>query len=86
MTIRIEKISMREDQDQAHIREINRLKEKWIEKVMEYVEAGESVPVGYVDFQWVLQELRVSLFAQELKTSYPISVKRIDKIWLDLVD
>ena len=86
MTIRIEKISMREDQDQAHIREINRLKEKWIEKVMEYVEAGESVPVSYVDFQWVLQELRVSLFAQELKTSYPISVKRIDKIWLDLVD
>jgi ATP-dependent helicase HrpA len=33
-----------------------------------------------------LQELRVSLFAQELKTSYPISVKRMNQRWADLVD
>ncbi|XLM22585.1 DUF3418 domain-containing protein, partial [Chromobacterium piscinae] len=27
-------------------------------------------------FRWMLEELRVSLFAQELKTPYPVSVKR----------
>ena len=86
MTIRLKKFSMKEDQDQLHMREINRLRDKWIEKVVEYVEAGEAVPENFIDFQWALQELRVSLFAQELKTSYPISIKRMDKRWMELVD
>ena len=33
------------------------------------------------DFGWWLEELRVGLFAQELKTPQPVSVKRLDKIW-----
>ena len=33
------------------------------------------------DFRWQVEELRVSLFAQELKTPYPVSVKRLQKIW-----
>ena len=86
MTIRLKKFSMKEDLDQVHMREINRLRDKWIEKVVEYVEAGEAVPENFIDFQWALQELRVSLFAQELKTSYPISIKRMDKRWMELVD
>jgi len=86
MTIRLKKFSMKEDQDQVYMREINRLRDKWIEKVVEYVEAGEAVPENFIDFQWALQELRVSLFAQELKTSYPISIKRMDKRWMKLVD
>jgi ATP-dependent helicase HrpA len=32
-------------------------------------------------FRWALEELRVSLFAQQLKTAYPVSVKRMDKLW-----
>ncbi|MFW5444369.1 MAG: ATP-dependent RNA helicase HrpA [Methylococcaceae bacterium] len=32
-------------------------------------------------FRWDLEELRVSLFAQQLKTAYPISTKRLDKVW-----
>ena len=86
MTIRLKKFSMKEDQDQLHMGEINRLRDKWIEKVVEYVEAGEPVPENFIDFQWALQELRVSLFAQELKTSYPISIKRMNKRWMELVD
>ncbi len=33
------------------------------------------------DFRWLLEELRVGLFAQELKTPMPVSVKRLQKIW-----
>ncbi|WP_425584652.1 DUF3418 domain-containing protein [Viridibacterium curvum] len=33
------------------------------------------------EFRWLLEELRVSLFAQELKTPTPVSVKRLQKIW-----
>ncbi|MGR9000587.1 MAG: ATP-dependent RNA helicase HrpA, partial [Gammaproteobacteria bacterium] len=32
-------------------------------------------------FRWALEEFRVSLFAQQLKTAYPISAKRMDKAW-----
>jgi ATP-dependent helicase HrpA len=33
------------------------------------------------DFRWLLEELRVSLFAQELRTPQPVSVKRLEKAW-----
>ena len=32
-------------------------------------------------FRWLLEELRISLFAQELKTPVPISSKRLQKQW-----
>ena len=35
-------------------------------------------------FRWMLEELRVSLFAQELKTSVPVSVKRLEALWEDV--
>jgi ATP-dependent helicase HrpA len=35
-------------------------------------------------FGWLLEELRVSLFAQELKTPVPVSVKRLGKLWQTL--
>jgi ATP-dependent helicase HrpA len=41
---------------------------------------------GFVDpelqrFRWMIEEFRISLFAQELKTSIPISAKRLEKQW-----
>jgi ATP-dependent helicase HrpA len=36
------------------------------------------------EFRWLLEELRVSLFAQELRTPQPVSVKRLDKAWAQL--
>ena len=54
--------------------------------VSEYVESDFEIPKAYIDFQWAMQELRVSLFAQELKTPYPISIKRLDKKWTDLIN
>jgi ATP-dependent helicase HrpA len=36
------------------------------------------------DFRWLLEELRISFFAQELRTPQPVSVKRLDKVWAQL--
>mgnify|MGYP001598373012 CR=1 FL=1 len=36
------------------------------------------------EFRWLLEELRVSFFAQELRTPQPVSVKRLDKLWIQL--
>jgi ATP-dependent helicase HrpA len=34
-----------------------------------------------LEFRWLLEELRVALFAQELRTPSPVSVKRLQKMW-----
>jgi len=36
------------------------------------------------EYRWLLEELRVSFFAQELRTPQPVSVKRLDKLWAQL--
>ncbi|HZT54899.1 MAG TPA: DUF3418 domain-containing protein, partial [Burkholderiaceae bacterium] len=36
------------------------------------------------EYRWLLEELRVSLFAQELRTPQPVSVKRLEKVWTQL--
>lgn len=35
----------------------------------------------FMQFGWLLEELRVSLFAQELRTPVPVSTKRLSKLW-----
>ncbi|WP_297726235.1 ATP-dependent RNA helicase HrpA [Limnohabitans sp. Rim8] len=37
-----------------------------------------------LEFRWLLEELRVSFFAQELRTPQPVSIKRLEKAWLQL--
>ena len=36
------------------------------------------------ELRWMLEELRVSLWAQQLKTPYPVSFKRVEKYWSEL--
>ena len=45
------------------------------------VKQGLPVSDDLAAFRWMIEELRVSLFAQELKTPYPVSVKRLLKEW-----
>ena len=43
-----------------------------------------AVDERMTEFRWLLEELRVSFFAQELRTPQPVSVKRLDKVWTQL--
>jgi len=36
---------------------------------------------AFYEYRWMLEEFRISVFAQELKTAYPVSPKRLDKQW-----
>lgn len=38
-----------------------------------------------VEFRWMLEEYRVSLFAQTLGTRYPVSAKRLEKQWQKVI-
>ncbi|WP_371820179.1 ATP-dependent RNA helicase HrpA [Verticiella alkaliphila] len=51
-------------------------------KFQREIAARKGVPdAALADFRWLLEELRVALFAQELRTPMPVSVKRLDKAW-----
>ena len=43
-----------------------------------------AVDARLIEYRWLLEELRVSFFAQELRTPQPVSVKRLDKAWEQL--
>jgi hypothetical protein len=40
-----------------------------------------ALPERYQQYRWMLEELRVSLFAQALTTLVPVSIKRLHKQW-----
>jgi ATP-dependent helicase HrpA len=40
-------------------------------------------PPGGEEFRWMLEEFRVSLFAQQLKTRMPISARRLEEAWVE---
>ena len=43
-----------------------------------------QLEAGIAEYRWLVEELRVSLFAQELRTPLPVSVKRVTKVWDEL--
>ena len=56
--------------------ELRPLWQKWLD----HHEAQREQTDEWIEFRWMLEELRVSLFAQVLKTSRPVSVKRLQKL------
>ena len=81
MTLRLEKYSGNPARDAAREADIQELEQMWQEKTDGLVKQGLPVSDDLAVFRWMIEELRVSLFAQELKTPYPVSVKRLLKVW-----
>lgn len=85
MTLRLEKYSGNPARDAAREADIQELEQMWQEKTDGLVKQGQPVSDDLAAFRWMIEELRVSLFAQELKTPYPVSVKRLLKEWESLI-
>ena len=81
MTLRLEKYSGNPARDAAREADVQELEQMWQEKTDGLVKQGQPVSDDLAAFKWMIEELRVSLFAQELKTPYPVSVKRLLKEW-----
>ena len=80
---RVEKYGERREQDARHTAAIARLREPWQVKMQSRELNGEQRR-QLLAFRWQLEELRISLFAQQLKTPYPVSVKRLEKHWQEI--
>lgn len=58
--------------------EIAPLEARWRERVK--LERGLRPP-GEDEWRWLLEEFRVSLFAQALRTRVPVSARRLEEAW-----
>lgn len=83
MGLRMDKQVANPQRDGQRGAEIRQLWDTWQARVKEKRDDGEPSQ-ALLDFRWQIEELRVSLFAQELKTPYPVSLKRLQKNWNDI--
>lgn len=59
------------------------IQEHWnrIKKLVDNAYATDCFTTSLYEYRWMIEELRISMFTQEIKTKIPISVKRMDKTW-----
>ena len=75
---RLDKLKDDPARDAARMNEVAMLQAPYLRELA----ARKGVADARLDeFRWLLEELRVSLFAQELRTPMPVSVKRLQKVW-----
>ncbi|MDO9611436.1 MAG: ATP-dependent RNA helicase HrpA [Serpentinimonas sp.] len=80
--LRLDKLRADPARDAAHMATVRAQEQRYARLLAE----RKGVHDARLDeLRWLLEELRVSLFAQELRTPQPVSVKRLDKLWAQLV-
>ncbi len=78
ITLRLDKYRADPARDAQRLTELKPLEQKYWRLVTERKGAQDA---RMLEFRWLLEELRVSSFAQELRTPQPVSVKRLEKVW-----
>jgi ATP-dependent helicase HrpA len=80
---RVEKLLHAADRDRQRMAEMSAIQARWEERVSA-ARAADRQDARLDEIRWMLEELRVSLFAQQLGTAYPVSVKRVEARWREL--
>ncbi|PRH46625.1 ATP-dependent RNA helicase HrpA [Burkholderia multivorans] len=78
IALRIDKLKADPARDAQQLGELQPLVQQYQRAVSQ---RGGVVDPRLAEFRWLLEELRISLFAQELRTPMPVSVKRLYKVW-----
>jgi ATP-dependent helicase HrpA len=81
ITLRLEKHRADPARDAQRLAELKPQEQRFIRLL---AERKGVLDVRLAELRWLLEELRVSFFAQELRTPQPVSTKRLDKVWAQL--
>ena len=81
--IRLEKAPRERNRDQMLMQEIQDFETRLAKRREAARRQGPEDP-ELTEFGWWIEELRVSLFAQQLGTLEPVSTKRLEKRWAEL--
>ena len=78
--LRLQKYRANTERDQKHAATVAGLWASYEARAKTDRDAGRHDP-DLEEFRWLIEELRVSLFAQELRTPSPVSAKRLQRFW-----
>jgi ATP-dependent helicase HrpA len=78
--LRMQKYRANSERDQKHAANVQALWNNYEARVKADRDDGRHDP-NLEEFRWLIEELRISLFAQELRTPLPVSAKRLQKFW-----
>ena len=84
ISVRLERLQGQIDKDKAYTIELNDF--SGLLETMEKDYPGSSLLPAAIEYRWMIEEYRLSLFAQQLKTKKPISAKRLDKQWQKVLE
>jgi ATP-dependent helicase HrpA len=79
-SLRLDKVRTDPARDARPAAEFAPLHSAWQREYAARQRSGRATP-EIEQFRWLLEELRVALFAQELKTPVPVSAKRLARLW-----
>jgi ATP-dependent helicase HrpA len=81
--MRLDKLRTNAVRDAGSMAEFGPLWQSYERRALQLAKAG-VVDEDLEQYRWLLEELRVQLYAQELRTPVPVSVKRLQKMWESL--
>ncbi|MEM8593579.1 MAG: ATP-dependent RNA helicase HrpA [Pseudomonadota bacterium] len=84
ISIRLEKTPAHPSKDTALSQEIDSLSERYEQHVAAIGKERALNSDTLITYRWMLEEYRVSAFAQTLKTLMPVSPKRLNKLWQEI--
>lgn len=85
IAVRLEKAPQNIQRDRVQIAEIKSLLEPHQLMLEKHGALAFAASPKWQEYRWLLEELRISLFAQTVKTRVPVSTKRLKKLWAELV-
>ena len=80
INLRLDKLTGNVSRDRTLMQEIKPLWEDYLARLEKHQQQGIT-DAALTTYRWMIEELRVSLFTQELKTKVPVSAKRLKKQW-----
>ncbi|MBU0500957.1 MAG: ATP-dependent RNA helicase HrpA [Gammaproteobacteria bacterium] len=83
LELRLDKLGHAAARDRQRLAEMKPKEDEWLERRKRAQTAGRD-DERLEELRWLFEELRVSLFAQEAGTAFPISLKRIENRWREM--
>ena len=81
IVLRLDKQRADPARDAQRLAELRPLEQRWVRRLAEQKGVADA---RLDEYRWLLEELRVSFFAQELRTPQPVSIKRLERAWQQL--
>ena len=78
--LRLNRLQGNVERDRQHVAELRHLWQQYLQRKTKHEKEG-VLDEALQNWRWALEEYRISIFAQGMKTAYPVSMQRLQKLW-----